>query len=642
MEGWILMSGIAVFLPNETMCRQAEAVLSKRKNHVMINKPTTIDTVVEEARKAIELGANIVVARGHQASDVKLYTSIPTVEVVMTAQELGLLVVKAKKMVNKPFPKIGIFCWEGMLCDTTYFEQLYEVKIVIYHLENQSDWFELVEHAIGEGVDVLIGGEKCVRYATQRNFPAIFLSTTGESIEIAINQAETMYEMAESEMHSYAQFSTVLESSFSGIVKIGADGQVQTINRVMEDILKTDVKAAVGEHIVALMPALDAEKIEKVLRGEEETYTAFISNEKNAMVVITEPIVVENIITGAIISCNRTKRLDWSEDKAREKLLAGFVAQESLDHLLAGRPDLKDIVALAKIYAQSSSPILVEGNSYEEQEQLCQGIHNYSLRKHGPFVMVNAGSIPVERQMYALFGISEHGLDKKQRGAVVKANDGTLVIRGVDKLGLPTQLFLLNVIRKKRFGLLDIENESVQRVDTRIIACTSKDLKQLVSEGSFRKDLYYMLKAFGIVLPEMSKRKHDLALLLEEYYKKYLERHSRYHVLTPEAREKILNFHWDSGDVQLESFCERMILTAAKRKISGEYVQSLLDTLYDLSEPNDQKRDVISDKGFLEATKIKDIQEALMKYNGNRVLTASALKISTSTLWRYMKKYHLN
>jgi len=62
------------------------------------------------------------------------------------------------------------------------------------------------------------GGEKCVRYATQRNFPAIFLSITGESIEVAINQAETMYEMAESEMHSYAQFSTVLDSSFSGMV----------------------------------------------------------------------------------------------------------------------------------------------------------------------------------------------------------------------------------------------------------------------------------------------------------------------------------------------------------------------------------------------------------------------------------------
>ena len=65
------MSGIAVFLPSETMRRQAEVILEKRKHHVIVNKVTTIDNVVEETRKAIELGANIVVARGHQAADVK-------------------------------------------------------------------------------------------------------------------------------------------------------------------------------------------------------------------------------------------------------------------------------------------------------------------------------------------------------------------------------------------------------------------------------------------------------------------------------------------------------------------------------------------------------------------------------------------
>ena len=143
------MSGIAVFLPNETMCHQAQAILDGRKNHVIINKATTIDTIVDEARKAIEMGANIVVARGHQASDVKQYTSITTVEVVMTAQELGLLVIKAKKLVNKPFPKIGLFCWKGMLCDTTYFEQLYEAKIVTVYFNNQEDWLEKVWKSSG-------------------------------------------------------------------------------------------------------------------------------------------------------------------------------------------------------------------------------------------------------------------------------------------------------------------------------------------------------------------------------------------------------------------------------------------------------------------------------------------------------------
>ena len=636
------MSGIAVFLPNEAMCRQADAILSKRKNHVIMIRTTTINNIVEEVRMAIEQGANIVVARGHQASNVKKYTSMPTVEVVMTAQELGLLIVKAKKLVNKPFPRIGIFCWAGMLSDTTYFDQLHEVRIVTYHLNDEDDWYERVEHAISDGVDVLIGGEKCVRYAAQKNFPAVYLSTTGESIEIAINQAETIYDMAEFEKNTYAQFTTVLDSSFNGIIKIGVDGLVQTMNRVMENMLKTSVKAAVGMHITELLPSMDPVMIQKLLTGQEETYSTFISNDNQAIVIIAEPIVVDHVILGAIISCNRTMRLNWSEDKMKEKFLTGFVAYEHLDHLLSRRPGLKEAVNLAKIYAQSNSPILVEGSSSDEQEQFCQGIHNYSLRKNGPFVMVNIENIPDSQQLHSLFGISEEGFDKKQKGSFMKAGDGTLVIREIDKMSLSVQKYLLGVIRKNRFSLLNIENESVQVVDSRVIACTSADLRKLVNQGKFNKNLYYLLKAFTITLPKSCDRREDLEILLDGYYQKYLERYSRYHILTPEARAKILDFPWDNNDIQLESFCERMILTANKRKITSEYVLSLLSSLYDLSEKD--KEEEIWEKpkrSLLEEERVRNIQASLLKYNGNRMTTAQSLGISKSTLWRYMKKYNL-
>lgn len=636
------MSGIAVFLPNEAMCRQADAILSKRKNHVIMIRTTTINNIVEEVRMAIEQGANIVVARGHQASNVKKYTSMPTVEVVMTAQELGLLIVKAKKLVNKPFPRIGIFCWAGMLSDTTYFDQLHEVRIVTYHLNDEDDWYERVEHAISDGVDVLIGGEKCVRYAAQKNFPAVYLSTTGESIEIAINQAETIYDMAEFEKNTYAQFTTVLDSSFNGIIKIGVDGLVQTMNRVMENMLKTSVKAAVGMHITELLPSMDPVMIQKLLTGQEETYSTFISNDNQAIVIIAEPIVVDHVILGAIISCNRTMRLNWSEDKMKEKFLTGFVAYEHLDHLLSRRPGLKEAVNLAKIYAQSNSPILVEGSSSDEQEQFCQGIHNYSLRKNGPFVMVNIENIPASQQLHSLFSISEEGFDKKQKGSFMKAGDGTLVIREIDKMSLSVQKYLLGVIRKNRFSLLNIENESVQVVDSRVIACTSADLRKLVNQGKFNKNLYYLLKAFTITLPKSCDRREDLEILLDGYYQKYLERYSRYHILTPEARAKILDFPWDNNDIQLESFCERMILTANKRKITSEYVLSLLSSLYDLSEQD--KDEEIWEKpkrSLLEDERVRNIQASLLKYNGNRMTTAQSLGISKSTLWRYMKKYNL-
>lgn len=633
------MSGIAIFLPNETMRRQAEAILKKKKHHVIVNEATTIDTVVEEARKAIELGANIVVARGHQAADVREYTSITTIEVVMTAQELGLLIVKAKKMLNKPMPKIGIFCWKGMLCDTTYFEELYDVKLAIYWMGVGEDYFEKVEAGILDGIDVVIGGEKCVQYATQKNFPVLFMGTTGESIEIAINQAETMYAMAEKEMHNYAQFSTVLDSSNNGIIKIGADGLVQTMNRVMEEILKVSGESAIGRHITELFPTIDKEAVERILEGEEEIYSTFVSNGAKVEVVTMEPIMVEQVIWGAIISCSRTRRLSWSEDKMKEKLLSGFVAYENLNNLLLKRPGLKEVIDLAKVYAQSNTPILIEGSSGDELEQLCQGIHNYSLRKNGPFVIVNMETIPVEQQMQALFGISENSFSQKKKSAFVKASDGTIVIREISRMSLPAQYCLLNVIRKRWIGQQDVENESIQRLNSRIIALSSRGLKELVLQGKFRKDLYHVLKAFYIALPGVSERREELAILLDQYYRHYLDKYSRYHVLTQEARERILNFPWDNNDIQLESFCERMILTAKKRRITEEYVEHLLGEVYDLADEEPQTRENHRGKGILEERRIHDIETCLLKYNGNRTLAAEELNISKSTLWRYMKKY---
>lgn len=635
------MSGIAVFLPNETMRRQAEAILKKKKHHVIVNKATTIDNVVEEARAAIELGANIVVARGHQAADVKEYTSITTIEVVMTAQELGLLIVKAKKMLNKPMPKIGVFCWKGMLCDTTYFEELYDVKLAIYWMGVGEDYFEKVEVGIQEGIDVVIGGEKCVQYATQKNFPVLFMSTTGESIEIAINQAEIMYAMSEKEMHNYAQFSTVLDSTNNGIIKIGADGLVQTMNRVMEEILKISGESAIGRHVTELFPTIDKEAVDRILEGEEEIYSAFVNNGTKVEVVTIEPIVVEQVIWGAIISCSRTRRLNWPEDRMKEKLLSGFVAYENLNNLLLKRPGLKDVIDLAKVYAQSNIPILIEGSSGDEMELLCQGIHNYSLRKNGPFVIVNMETIPVEQQMEALFGLSENSFSQKKKSAFVKASDGTIVIREINRMSLPAQYCLLNVIRKRWIGQQGVENESIQRVNSRIIALSSGGLKELVLQGKFRKDLYYVLKAFYIVIPGVSQRREELDILLDQYYRYYLDKYSRYHVLTQEARERILNFSWDNNDIQLESFCERMILTCKKRKITGEYVKSLLGQMYDLADEEPLAKETQRGEGALEERRMHDIEACLLKYNGNRTLTAKELNISKSTLWRYMKKYDI-
>lgn len=629
------MSGIALLLPEPQLFQQAQEIIKEKENHVIVVKETTIDTVVGEAHKAIAEGANIVVARGHQARDVKAFTKVPVVEIVITAQELGLVIVKAKEILRKDYPVIGIFSWKGMLCDTTYFEELFRVKILRYNLDDQNSWTSQVDDAIEKGIDFLIGGEKCVKYANQMGIPAMLFATTGEALRVALDNAETMYYMSQVEQHNYAQLFTVLDSSFNGIIKTDEEGNVLLINRVMEQILQISSDRALGRTVTDLLDGLDKEIFGKVLQGGMDNYSTFINTYEQALVVMIEPIVVEGVITGTILSCNRMKRMSLGgEETMREQFLHGFVAKGSLDDLSRRMPSLKSVVNTAKLYAQSSSPILIEGKTGQELEALCAGIHNYSLRKNGPFIVINMSGLVKEQQMEVLFGMDE------DIGVVMKANYGTLVIRAIDKLTLPAQYNLLQVISRKRRSVISIDNEGSQKIDVRIIGCTSKKLSEFKQNGLLRRDLYYLLQTFKLTIPDLRERKEDVTIMVDEYIKKYLSLYSRYHVLKEEAKQAIISYPWDGNELQLEAFCERLILTVGKRTISEEYVKFLLQELYTIKE-DDVEKEAKKTAFEIENEELIRLKNALRNYNGNRNLTAKALKISTSTLWRRMKRYNL-
>ncbi|MBT9776118.1 PAS domain-containing protein [Clostridium sp. MCC353] len=458
--------------------------------------------------------------------------------------------------------------------------------------------------------------------------------TTGEALQVALNNAEKMYYTSRVEQQSYAQFVSVLDSAFNGIIKTDAEGSVLLMNRMMEQLLKASSEELLGRHIADVLEGLDRDTFGQVLNGSMDSYSTFINTNYQALVVVVEPIAVDGMITGTIVSCNMMKRLNWDrEENMREQFLRGFVAKGSLDELAARMPSLKNVVDLAKLYAQSASPILVEGKTAQELEDLCQGIHNYSLRKNGPFLVVNVAGIREEDQMKVLFGEGE------DKGLLMQANYGTIVIRAIDKLTLNAQYHLLQAIRKKRRVSSIVDNDNVQELDVRIIGCTSKKLIELKRNGKMRKDLYYLLQTFRLTVPEFSERKEDVRILVDEYVKKYMDLYSRFHILTDEARDVIVNYYWEGNDLQLEAFCERLILTTRRRKITADYVNYLLDDLYNIRDKDEFEEQPI---GELLTGELENLKAALEKYGGNRILTARALNISTSTLWRRMKKYNLD
>jgi transcriptional regulator with PAS, ATPase and Fis domain len=639
------MSGIALFVPNNKMYRQAQSILEGMENHhVVLIKKTTTEEVTSEAQKAISMGINVIIARGRQAVEIKNTTNVTVTNIILTAQELGLLIMKAKNLISKERITVGLFGWGNMFCDTSHFEELFGITLKQYTLSDEEEWRNVILNATTDHLDVIIGGKSVLEYANQLGVPGIYLSGTGESLAISIREAESLYRMAEIEKLNYSQFSTVLGSSFNGIIKLSVLGKILIMNRVMEEIIGKNANNCIGVSIAEVFSSISQDKITEVLDGTSDNYSTVLSYKGQELVLVMEPIVVEQTIEGAILSFNRLRRLNDTDKTAMTKhILMGHVAHGTFEDIHKNMKGLSKVVDLAKLYAMTSSPMLIEALSGPELDVITQGIHNHGMRKNGPFIMIHLAGMNEEQQLKALFGNE----DTKEEGALLEAHRGTLVVLGIDKLTLPNQYKFFKAIRSKRLLKGDSLSDS-KLFDTRIIACTTKNLTDLRKKLLFRSDLYFTLISLRLRIPNLNDRPNDVEYLLTTYMKQYTNQYSRYHVLSPMAKKALMEYAWEGNSIQLQSFCERMILTAQHRTISEEYVTSLLGELYhsnfdfyDYSPSNDAKKED-SDESDESYDPMYDLLiKTLKKYHGNRKLAAKELQISTTTLWRKMKKYGL-
>ena len=189
------MGKIALLVSREEMLCQAHNILQERKYPIGEMKAVRSETAVIEARKSIADGASIIIARGLQASLIKQYTHIPVVEIVLTAQEMALLVMRAKQVVKKLRPVIAVVGFKNMFCDMSYFDELYDVQLRTYYTAQGQgrDLKELAAQAIAQGADLIIGGDTAVKAAEEAGVPSLFLSMTEESLKNAFSMAESMF-----------------------------------------------------------------------------------------------------------------------------------------------------------------------------------------------------------------------------------------------------------------------------------------------------------------------------------------------------------------------------------------------------------------------------------------------------------------
>src|SRR5436309_9751136 len=212
---------------------------------------------------------------------------------------------------------------------------------------------------------------------------------------------------------------------------------------------------------------------------------------------------------------------------ARQLVTENLILKEELSHtkyakMVGQSRALLDTQEKAKKVAVGSTTVLLLGESGTGKELFARMIHDFSPRKHGPFVAINCAAIPRELLESELFGHergSFTGATGRKIGKFELADEGTIFLDEIGDMDLGLQAKVLRVLEGDRF--MRVGGTAKVKADVRVVAATNKDLEAAVSKQLFRADLFYRLNVFPIVIPPLRERREDIPMLVEHFLALY-------------------------------------------------------------------------------------------------------------------------
>ena len=623
------MSKLVIAVPNQIMVTQAEnAARSLGVDATVLLENSR--TVVESVKREREHGAAVAIARGNHANLLLHETDMPLVEIVLSGQNMAMLFSEARRQCEKENARIGLVGFRNMFGDTSTLAQVLGVNVMPF-LANRTDELRLCTQKAAEaGVDIVIGGEIVAEEAEKLGLKHLFLHSTQDSIETAIAVAKRILYAIEMEKHNAAEFASLVNYSFDAVLKLDAQGNVAVSNYMAEKIFRRRGEALHGMHLSELIDlGSESNPISAAMRDKRSVYAITVKAGNQALIANFAAINVEGQNVGFILSLQEFQKIEDLEEQIRkERYSKGYVAMQTFDDLRTVSPVMREVKETAMKYARYDLPVMLLGEVGVGKRALAECIHNFSLRKRNPFVSVDCGGLSAKMQQTQFMGDGH-----STKGAFEIAHTGTLLIEHVSMLDEYCQYQLLHVL--KHSCLVGLDGRMMLPVNIRVICTTGKDLYQCVRDGKFLEPLYCMLTQLELLVPPLCERAEDLPALLDMSIEKYSTHYRKYVHLLPEARELIYAQPWGGNILQLSLFCEKLLILADDKQITGEFVRRHLPRSFAPAQQSTQR----SLPMVVHSEEAAQLIEALEKHGGSRSLAAEALGVSKTTLWRRMKKF---
>lgn len=339
------------------------------------------------------------------------------------------------------------------------------------------------------------------------------------------------------------------------------------------------------------------------------------------------------------------KALEKKSLKDRVRYLEGEIRDKyKFEGIVGNSNAMLEVLKITSHVCRTDSTVLVTGESGTGKELIARAIHYNSLRKDGPFVVINCGALPENLQESELFGHMRGaftGAIKDKVGLFLQAQKGTILLDEIGETSPSTQVKLLRFLQDGE--IRPVGGNKAIYVDARIIAATNENLEKAVESGKFRKDLFYRINVIRIHLPPLRERREDIPLLVEYFLEKILEKLKKgKRVFSKESMRALVNYDWPGNIRELQNIIERAVTLSKNEVINADELPFTVEEFAALTKDplEDQKR-----KSFIVATLAEQeknaIIEALNKYGGNQTKVSQVLGISTTTLWRKIKKYRI-
>ena len=298
-----------------------------------------------------------------------------------------------------------------------------------------------------------------------------------------------------------------------------------------------------------------------MISGHGTIETAVSAIQQGAYDFIEKPLSLEKVVIVA------ARALEAGSLRRENQVLRTVLPEQ--DELIGQSPVMLKFQELLARVAPTDVWVLLTGENGTGKELAARALHAGSRRADAPMIAVNCAAIPEELIESELFGHEKGAFtsaDQARAGRFEMANNGTLFLDEIGDMSLKTQAKILRILQEQSFER--VGGTRTIKVDVRVIAATNRNLREEVSEGRFREDLYYRLNVIGVEVPSLRERREDIPVLATAFLERFaLANRKEIKGFTPQAMDALLKYSWPGNVRELENAVERAAILCL-----GEYI----------------------------------------------------------------------